>query len=177
MLSEARYGAELQLEYRELGLTEGFGCTHFSRRTSDEVDALIEANRKDRRVKSIFGEGVSPRLRKLRLGLDHVGLPADKLLQHGSKRVVYGVALASNFKDVLIGLAKRPQYIVPQDNAEEVTRRIGDFWIKRWLSNRVLNEKVLADLESHTLVYPIEHGARVKMPPMDDGPSLFDFDE
>jgi hypothetical protein len=27
------------------------------------------------------------------------------------------------------------------------------------LANRVLNEQVLADVEKHTLIYPIEHGA------------------
>ena len=78
---------------------------------------------------------------------------------------------------MLIGLVKRPKYIVPQDHPEEVTQKIGDWWIKRWLANRVLNEQVLADVEKHTLIYPIEHGARVKLPEVDNGPSLFDGSE
>jgi hypothetical protein len=41
----------------------------------------------------------------------------------------------------------------------------------------VLNEEVLADVETHTLVYPIEHGARVKLPEADEGPTLFSSDE
>jgi hypothetical protein len=67
---------EIRLQYRELGLTEGFGCTHFSRQTSNEVEKLIEASQQERWVKSIFGEGVSPCLRKLRVGFRHVGLPS-----------------------------------------------------------------------------------------------------
>lgn len=46
--------------------------------------------------------------------------------------------------------------------------------VKRWLANRVLNEQVLAYVEAHTLVYPIEHGPRVKLPPIDEEPNLFE---
>ena len=74
-------------------------------------------------------------------------------------------------------MAKRPRYIVPQDNPEAVTQKIVDYWTKRWLSNRVLSEEVLADVETHTLVYPIEHGARVKLPETDEGPTLFSSEE
>jgi hypothetical protein len=70
-----------------------------------------------------------------------------------------------------------PQYILPQKEPEAVTRRIGDFWIKRWLSKRVKNENVLAQVETHTLVYPIEHGARVPLPEIDEGPTLFTYSE
>jgi len=158
-------------------VTKGFGCTHFSAQTSEEVDALIEAKCPDRRVKHIFGEGISPRMRGLRIALDYVGLPSQKLLKHDSPRVVYGVALASNFQEVLMGRSQLPQYILPQKEPEAVTRRIGDFWIKRWLSKRVKNENVLAQVETHTLVYPIEHGARVPLPEIDEGPTLFTYSE
>jgi hypothetical protein len=50
-------------------------------------------------------------------------------------------------------------------------------WIKRWLANRVLNEQVLADVEKHTLVYPIDHGARVNLPEIEEEPTLFDGPE
>lgn len=99
------------IRYKELGETKGFGCTDFSAQCSLEIDDLIEANCPERRVKHIFGEGISPRLRSLRVALDHVGLPSQKLLKHDSPRVVYGVALASNFGDVLMGLSNKPNYI------------------------------------------------------------------
>jgi hypothetical protein len=165
------------LSYRELGVTKGFGCTHFSAQTSEEVDELIEAKCPERRVKHIFGEGISPRMRSLRIDLDYVGLPSQKLLKHDSPRVVYGVALASNFREVLMGLSLKPDYILPQKEREAVTQRIGDYWIKRWLSKRIMNEDVLAKVEKHTLVYPIEHGARVPLPQIDEGPSLFSYGE
>ena len=134
---------------------------------------MIEAKCPERRVKHIFGEGISPRLRSLRAGLEYVGLPAQKLLKHDSPRIVYGVAIASNFREVLMGLNEQADYVLPQIEPQKVTERIGDYWIKRWLSKRVLNEEVLAQVEKHTLVYPIEHGARVNLPEMHEGPTLF----
>lgn len=165
------------IRYRELGETKGFGCTHFSAQTSEEVDTLINIRCPDRRVKHIFGEGISPRMRSLRVALDLVGLPSQRLLKHDSPRVVYGVALASNFQDVLIGLKKQPDYLLPQGDDQMVTRRIGDYWIKRWLSKRIMNEDVLTQVEKHTMIYPIEHGARVLLPEVDEGPTLFSYCE
>jgi Domain of unknown function (DUF4338) len=169
--------ASEMLCYRELGETKGFGCTHFSAQTSEAVDDLIEIKCPERRVKHIFGEGISPRMRSLRVALGYVGFPSQKLLKHDSPRVVYGIALASNFQEVLIGLSEQPDYILPQEEPQEVTRRIGDYWIKRWLSKRIMNEDVLGQVEKHTLVYPIEHGARVPLPKMDEGPTLFSYSE
>ena len=41
----------------------------------------------------MFGEGVNPRLRKLRDGLKELGLDADELLRHGRPRIVYGAGI------------------------------------------------------------------------------------
>lgn len=40
-----------------------------------------------------------------------------------------------------------------------------------------MNADVLAQVEKHTLVYPIEHGARVPLPETDEGPTLFSHNE
>jgi len=106
----------------------------------------------------------------VRSALDAIGLPADLLLQHGSPRLVYVVPLATNFRDVLIGRSRRPQYTLPDDVLTE--KRIGDYWSDRWLSGRIERENVIADVAAHTLVYPIRHGARVSLPevPNEAGP-------
>jgi hypothetical protein len=40
--------------------------------------------------------------------------------------------------------------------------------MRRWLARRIENDDVLRAVEEHTLVYPIEHGARVRLPEIDE---------
>src|SRR5581483_968708 len=121
---------------------------------------------------SIFGEGISPRMRKLRVGLDLVGLPSQRLLHHGSPRIVYGLPLATNFRDVLLGRQKKPKYILPTSGAEQATKLIADYWVRRWLSMRIDNPQVLSEVEQDTLILPITHRARVVLPEIPE-PSIF----
>ncbi|HEX6748087.1 MAG TPA: Druantia anti-phage system protein DruA [Longimicrobium sp.] len=90
--AEGTPGAEIQ--YERLGQTTGFGSYHFSAETVEAMEILLARNHRGREVNSIFGEGVNPKLRKVRAALDEIGLPSDLLLQHGQPRVVYGIPLA-----------------------------------------------------------------------------------
>jgi hypothetical protein len=163
------------VRYEQLGKSVGFGSIQFSTATINEIEAVLESQTDGRQIKHIFGEGVSPRLRKVRSGMEVVGLPPDKLMQHGTPRIVYGVALAEQFREVLLGQrTNKPRYFFSLDDSKSVTRGIGNYWIKRWLSRRIEQDDVLADVESQTLVYPITHGARVKLPPTGfEEPTLF----
>ncbi len=170
-------GATGQLIWFEpLGHSAGYGSFHLSTDTVAEIETLISQTRQNRRVNSIFGEGVSPRLRKVREGLDLVGLPADRLLQHGSPRLVYAVALATNFRDVLLGVTRRSKYILPQTRPREATDRIIAFWLRRWLSGRIEREETLKEVERHALIHPIRHGARVSLPGVREALPLFETD-
>ncbi|MBX7047302.1 MAG: hypothetical protein K1X86_15840 [Ignavibacteria bacterium] len=120
-----------------------------------------------KRVNSIFGEGANPLMRKIRECLDILKLPSEKILKHGFKRVVYGMPLTKNFREILIGLNKKPRYLIPQNNSKEKTKLIAQYWKKRWLLNRTKNNSVLEEMRKHTLVYPITHGARVILPQME----------
>jgi hypothetical protein len=112
----------------------------------------------------VFGEDVNPRLRKLRDGLDALGLPTDDLLNHGGPRLVYGVALAHNARAYLLGRERRPQYILPQGQATQATRDIARWWAARWLLARLRRGDVLERIAQHHHVYPLRHGARVELP-------------
>ena len=50
-----------------------------------------------------------------------------------------------------------------------MTRRLADWWLRRWLAGRARRPEVLAEVERHTLVRPVTHGARVPTLPEDDG--------
>jgi hypothetical protein len=156
-----------QLAYECLGKSEGYGSYQFSDLTVRLVDILIGRWKEGRRVNSIFGEGVNPRMRKLRDAFEAMGLPSDEILRHRNPRIVYAVSLARNASDVLLGLAKRPQYLIPQVNSREKMELISEYWRRRWLLGRIRRNGVLEEVCKHTLAYPVSHGARVELPALE----------
>lgn len=153
-------------------MSRGYGSYHFSKASIDYLETLIPGGAMPRKVNSIFGEGVNPLMRKLRDGLAHVGLPADDLLMHGNARVVYGIPIAENFREVLLGVDSKPKYYLSPANAKEHTAMIGAFWRKRWLAGRIARPGILDEVEKHSLFYPVTHGARVRLP-IDKNEDLF----
>jgi hypothetical protein len=151
------------IEYKELGISEGYGSFHFSSDTIWLADKVVGKNNGRKRVNSIFGEGANPLLRKLRDALDHFGLESDPILNHRNPRVVYGISLAENFGDVLLGVAGKPEYMYPTSRPAFRSELIGNVWIKRWLQKRVMNPEILAEVGTHTLSYPIQHGGKVPL--------------
>jgi Domain of unknown function (DUF4338) len=163
-LEEIGGKAGKRIEYLELGVSRGYGSYHFSQATIDYLEVMLGRAGDGRKVNSIFGEGVNPLMRKLREGLAELGLPSDELLRHGNARVVYGIQLAENFREVLLGLESRPRFLLPLSRVEASTERLAEFWRKRWLAGRVLREGILEAVEKHNLIHPITHGARVTLP-------------
>jgi hypothetical protein len=136
------------------------------------MDVLLARNHEGRPVNFIFGEGVNPRIRHIREALHTINLPSDKILVHGNPRLVYGIALAKNFRDVLLGFSEKPNYVLPQKNAKRRTELIVTYWRKRWFLQRIMKDDVLTEVAKHSLSYPITHGARVPALYTDD--NLFD---
>src|SRR5262249_51547158 len=97
---------------------------HFGEQTVKDMGLLLAQSEFGQRVNSVFGEGANPRLRKIRDALDLLRLPTEELLQHGSPRLVYGVRLVENVREYLLGMDKRPRYVLPQRNAAAVTQEI-----------------------------------------------------
>lgn len=154
------------LAYEPLGRTVGYGSYHFSQITIATLERLLSRTQSGRPVNSIFGEGVNPKLRKVRAALDAIGLPSNLLLQHGSPRLVYGVVLARNFRDVLLGVKSRPDFLLPAGAAGD--QQIVDYWRSRWLAGRIHDREVLKAVAAHVLLAPVRHGARVALPQKED---------
>ena len=150
--------------YHKVDLSVGFGTYHISSETLRHAECVLARKANGRTVNSIFGEGVNPRMRKIRDAFEEIDLPSDELLQHQNARVVYGVPLAHNFSDVLLGRADRAEYILPQSKPQVRTALIADYWRARWLSKRIFNPEVLSAVARHRLSYPVVHGARVPLP-------------
>jgi Domain of unknown function (DUF4338) len=152
---------ESVIEYKQLGLSKGFGSFHFSKVTTTLIDTLLARQVEGSKVNSIFGEGVNPLMRKIRQALELVRLPSDQLLNHGNRRVIYVIPLAKNFREMLLGRDVRPKYFLPLKHGKTATEALTAFWRRRWLARRIEATEVLQDVERHTLVYPVTHGARV----------------
>lgn len=148
------------LTFKELGQSESFGTSQFSDETVEALVNCLRQSTNGERVQSIFGEGVSPRLRKVREGLDLLQLPSDTLLQHGRRRSIYGIVLAENTGDYLLGIDRRPRYLFKSGLREDIEIIVG-WWRHRWLSRRVQSDKILDQVAQHRQIHPMCHGARV----------------
>jgi hypothetical protein len=155
---------EQRLRYERLGMSEGYGTDHFSAATVDALSTLVEHERGFQRVNSVFGEGVNPRMRKIREGLEVLGVPTDKLLLHGNQRELYGVPLAENFREYLAGVDDTPRFLLPAEQATEMTERIAAWWRERWLRPRAQRAEVLKRLHVGGSA-----AARVELPPTKQG--------
>lgn len=156
-------GAE-SLEFKRLGRSRSFGTSHLSDRSVDALVRLAEQAKNGVRVNSIFGEGVNPKLRKVRHGLDLLGWPSGRLLQHGRQRIIYGVSLTTNLLPYLIGLDATPDYRF-RINSSNDTDKIVAWWLVRWAERRLRSEEALKRLGRHrSTERPVDHGARVQLP-------------
>jgi hypothetical protein len=152
------------IEYARLGMSDSFGTSHYSDETLDELVLLVNQESDGQRVNHIFGEGQSPKLRKVREGLELLGLRSELFLRHGRRRILYGITLVRNTRDYLLGLDSEPEYLIPKKNWPSASKNIVAFWRKRWLAPRIASDDVVRDVAQHTLVHPIKHGGRVILP-------------
>ncbi len=151
-----------RISFTALGRSRSFGTSQF---TDETVEALVRLSRVEGgvvRVNSVFGEGVSPRLRKVRLGLAALGWPTSELLKHGRERIVYGVKLVENLRDYSLGIDPNPEYLLNPEQTDETS--VSDWWFERWGKRRAEQPAVLESIRRHRLVRPVSHGARVPLP-------------
>lgn len=132
---------QVEIGYHPIGQTSGFGTVQFSPETSRAIDALLAHTYAYKEVNSVFGEGTSPKLRKLKMGLRMLGFDPDKLLQHRQHRLIYAAPLFDGARDWLMERATElPTYVAEPDAFEGATERIADYWRRRWLASRLDHE-------------------------------------
>lgn len=158
-------GSSADIAFRQLGKSKSFGTSHLSSGSLDALVRLSQQSRNGVRVNSIFGEGVNPKLRKVRDGLDRLGWPSNDLLQHRRQRIVYGVSLVSNLLPYLLGIDADPRYVFRPKIRGDV-EKIARWWAERWLSKRVKSDEVLDKVARNSTARPVRHEARVVLPPL-----------
>lgn len=152
---------EESIRFEQLGYSESFGTSQYANETVDALVALVQQSENGQRVNNIFGEGVSPKLRKVREGLDLLNFPSGLLLRHHRRRIIFAVGLVRNLREYLLGIDREPDYLLRMRNGPIVTSQIAAWWRERWLRNRINSDTVLEEVGRHTVVRPLRHGARV----------------
>ena len=139
------------VRYRRIGTTESFGTVHFAPDTAQALAELARLADSGRRaVNNLFGEGMSPKLRSLRMGLEALALPPDVFLRHHSPRLLYAAALADNADEVLLGLDKTPNAILGAPSPGAGVAEIADMWRERWLRPRINRVGLIDGIAAHT---------------------------
>ena len=134
-----------EIEYDQIGYTEGYGSIQFGPETRKRISQVTQLEEGRKVVRGRFGEGVSPRIRKIRRGLKNCGLETD-LLKHESRRIVYGIDLAENSQDYLLGIDDNPEYYWKFDDPQKEQESIYQYWIDRWASMRAQKQDVLENI-------------------------------
>lgn len=133
------FNSDFDIVWKRLGMTIGFGTMHISKATTL---SLTEATSNGyNRINHVFGEGASPKMRLLTMAirelLESTNEDSKDFSKHAMSRIVYGVCLAKNTIDYLMGKAERPEYYTDIANYQEGTQKIIDFWSTRWLKSRL----------------------------------------
>jgi len=141
-----------QLKYENYGKTLGFGSVHYSEETIKALRDLQEQKEEARLINNRFGEGVNPKLRRVRTGLANIGLEnSEHFLNHRSKRIIYGMPLGNLAYEFLRGESEDPEYffdISSKKAIEKGTKYISEYWTKRWLLMRIGNQQVLDNVSA-----------------------------
>lgn len=129
---------QAELAYIAVGETSGYGTIQFSSDTSRAIDAWLSTRDSFREVNSVFGEGTSPKLRKLKAGLRSIGFDPDKLLQHRQQRLIYAAPFWSGACEWLTERTiDAPSYVERPQDFRDASERIAEFWRSRWLARRI----------------------------------------
>lgn len=153
----------VRVGFQPLGRSRSFGTSHFTDETVSALLRLSSLKESAVLVNSLFGEGVSPRLRKARLGLAALGWPTNELLRHGRERLLYGVPLVDNVRDYSLGLDADPMYLLDL-NLDDGDSRLATWWWDRWGARRAGQADIREAMRFHRLARPVSHGARVPLP-------------
>ncbi len=129
-----------QIEFKEMGITEGFGTVYFSNVTTNLFSKILIIQDGGKKINHVFGEGTSPRFRLIGRGLKSIGVKAESFLKHYSPRIVYSINLAKNTNRFLMGLDQAPDYgydIHSEQEVQKYTQEMIDYWYERWLLMRI----------------------------------------
>lgn len=142
------------LQFKRLGITEGFGTVYFSAETTSLLSKILEILDGGKRINHVFGEGTSPRFRLLSRGMSILGLKSASFLKHYTPRIVYSINLAKNTNEFLMGYTDTVHYnfdIANDKQVREKTQYLIDYWYQRWMEKRLETVDIVNRLKSFNI--------------------------
>jgi hypothetical protein len=131
-----------EVKWRYLGQTTGYGTMHISKQTLKSMEeAIFTEGYKD--MNNFFAECHSSKLRLINRAvrelLEHTQYrSSQEFSKHSMSRLVYGAWIAVDGQAYLCGNTDKPTYIFNiNEPVEEISQRIINYWMERWLLNRI----------------------------------------
>ncbi len=147
---------EKRLLYQRIGTSEGWGHFHFTNDIFEDIRFYLSLKHKGMDSRYKFGQGPNWKLRTVRIGLKELGLSGD-LLKHGINREIYGIPLAHNFRDFLLGHENKLQtFNLP-------TKDLYEFFKNRWLYGRAERKPEFLDFSKESVKSLIRNNGVNKM--------------
>ncbi len=120
---------EKRLLYQRIGTSEGWGHFHFTNDIFEDIRFYLSIKHPGMESRYKFGQGPNWKLRTVRRGLKELNLSGE-LLRHGINREIYGIPLAQNFREFLLGHEQKlTAFDLPIQD-------LYVFFKKRWLYGR-----------------------------------------
>jgi len=116
--------------FEPIGETAGYGHFQISGAIFEDLRQLLADVDHPYATGHQFGMGPNWRIRVIRVGLNRLGIDADSVLKHGIRRQVYGIPLAKNFREILLGNQVRVR------SATLSSQDIGEYCLDRWVLPR-----------------------------------------
>lgn len=128
-----------KLVYAPIGYTKGIGTHHLSLETINLMQEFLRCE--GIYISYKFGAGPNYIMRIIRTAGEFLGFDGNALLSHSFKRRIYFSPFAENTLEFLRGETEKLIYY------NWTQKELVDHWKTRWLSMRLENNKVIADVK------------------------------
>ncbi len=134
--------------FHSVGFTEGWGHFHISDAVFQEMKEFLSDIGHKYANGNRFGNGPNWRMRVIRAVMKEIGI-SQSYLNHGIRREIFAVPLATNFREILIGEQTRARWQLR--SAADIGRACVDRWVapraeRDGNESRAVTREVIRDL-------------------------------
>ena len=132
------------IQWEPIGFTKGKGVFHFTDETSKLLNEYFQFEEDYRHVNNVFGEGTSPKMRKLKTSLIMLGFNAEEMIEHGQEREFFAAIQSEKSKENLF-FGKKSKL-----TEKSKIKDLGQAWLNRWVVKRILRPETLTAISAES---------------------------